>query len=354
MNSREIVIKTLKFDYPERVARDVWIIPAARKKYGEELDSLLNSMEWDIYYNGAKDPDALHYAYEEGTYTDPWGSVWQNVIPGILGTVVGFPLNNWSALAHYKPPIHLLNEDLFKGVGENLEKNKHKFRLFSLGSLFHRMCWLRDQQFLLIDILEEPPELLTLRDMVMEFLLKRLELALNYDYDAISIMDDWGSQNQLFIPPEYWRRLFKPSYQEIITRIKKAGKFVFFHSDGYIIDIIGDLIELGVDALNCQVAIMGIEELGSRFRGKITFWGEIDRQHLLPNGTPEQIEQEIINSLEHLGSPAGGYIFQAEIGSDVPITTVRHLFNLWEQYAYYYKNKTDSLKKPDPMEEDNQ
>jgi len=131
--------------------------------------------------------------------------------------------------------------------------------------------------------------------------------------------------------------------KELISRIKKAGKFVFFHSDGYIIDIIEDLVELGVDALNCQVAIMGIQELGLRFRGRLTFWGEIDRQHLLPRGTPEQVEQEVINSLDHLGSPAGGYIFQAEVGSDVPISTVRHLFNLWQKYAYYYKNKEGNI-----------
>lgn len=338
MNSKELVYRTLKFATPERVPRDVWVLPAARLKYGAELEELLNSVEWDFYYNGAEDSDQLHRAYEPGEYTDPWGSVWRNTIPGILGQVVHYPLNDWKKLEHYKPPFNLLNEDLFVKVPKSLEANKHKFRLFSLGSLFHRMCWLRDPQFLFMDILEEPGELFTLRDIVLEFLLKRLELGLKYEYDAVSIADDWGTQTQLFIPPEYWRRIFKPCYQELTERIKRSGRFVFFHSDGYIFDIIEDLIELKVDALNCQVAVMGIEKLGKHFQGKITFWGEIDRQHILPSGNPEEIESCVLKSLMHLGNKHGGYIFQAEIGSDVSLNTIRHLFTLWQTHAQYYQH----------------
>ena len=64
------------------------------------------------------------------------------------------------------------------------------------------------------------------------------------------------------------------------------------HSDGNITEIIPDLIEIGIDALNSQLFCMDIEELGKKFRGKITFWGEIDRQNILPNGNRKDIEDD--------------------------------------------------------------
>ena len=105
-------------------------------------------------------------------------------------------------------------------------------------------------------------------------------------------MDDWGSQKSLLINPKQWRKIFKPLYKEYIDLAHQAGKKIFMHSDGYIFDIYGDLIELGLDAINSQLFIMDIEEIGKHFGGQITFWGEIDRQHLLPHGTaPNRLQR---------------------------------------------------------------
>lgn len=84
------------------------------------------------------------------------------------------------------------------------------------------------------------------------------------------------------------------------------------HSDGCILDIYPHMIELGLDALNSQIFCMGIEKL-EQFRGKITFWGEIDRQHILPEGTPEQVEEAVKSVKESLWA-GGGCIAQCEFG----------------------------------------
>jgi hypothetical protein len=91
-----------------------------------------------------------------------------------------------------------------------------------------------------------------------------------------------GSQQGLLLHPDIFRKIFKPMYREYVEIARSHGKHVFMHSDGYILDIIPDLIEVGIDALNAQVFCMGLKELGDRFRGRITFWGEIDRQRLEP------------------------------------------------------------------------
>lgn len=112
------------------------------------------------------------------------------------------------------------------------------------------------------------------------------------DIDALNIMDDWGAQNSLLIRPDLWRELFRPLYRDYIDIAHSYGKKIFMHSDGYTLDILPDLAELGLDAINAQVFCIGLDKLAS-FRGKITFWGEIDRQHILPEGTEEDVRRAV-------------------------------------------------------------
>jgi uroporphyrinogen decarboxylase len=101
------------------------------------------------------------------------------------------------------------------------------------------------------------------------------------------------------------------------------------HSDGYILDIIPDLIEIGVDALNCQVWAMGAEVLGQRFRGRITFWGELSRQTTLPNGTPAEVRAAIEEMKRHLALPEGGLIAQSEVDRLTPLANIEAVLQPW-------------------------
>ena len=117
-------------------------------------------------------------------------------------------------------------------------------------------------------------------------------------------------------------------YKDYIDIAKKNGKKIFMHSDGYIIDIIPDLIELGLDALNCQIFCMGAEN-PAKFKGKITFWGEIDRQHLLPYGSETDIENAVKSVYENLWQD-GGCISQCEFGIGAKPENVMAVYRAWE------------------------
>ena len=106
-------------------------------------------------------------------------------------------------------------------------------------------------------------------------------------------MDDWGSQKALLVSPDMWREIFKPMYKDYCDILRKKKKYAFFHSDGHIRAIYPDLIEIGVDAVNSQLFCMDIEELDREFGGRITFWGEIDRQHVLPFGSEEEVRAAV-------------------------------------------------------------
>jgi len=89
-----------------------------------------------------------------------------------------------------------------------------------------------------------------------------------------------------------------------------------------------DLVAIGIDALNSQVACMGVAELGRRFAGRITFWGEIDRQILLAHGTLAEVEEAVRDARAHLYAD-GGVIAQCEFGPGAIPENVLRVFETW-------------------------
>ena len=98
---------------------------------------------------------------------------------------------------------------------------------------------------------------------------------------------------------------------------------LFFHCCGAIRDIIPDLIEVGVDALNpVQVAAAGMDSAGLKrdFGDALSFWGGgVDTQRVLPLGTPAEVRDEVRRRIDDL-APGGGFVFAAvhNIQGDVP------------------------------------
>lgn len=224
---------------------------------------------------------------------DDWGCVWDQAEDGVCGEVKGHPLADYSALDTYKAPWELLEGADLSRVNEfcrNSDKFCMTFWAPTACSPFQRMQFLRGTENLFMDLASDEPDVYRLRDLVHEFYVKQLEMWCQTAVDAIHIEDDWGAQRSLLISPKKWREFYKPLYKEYCDIAHRHGKLVLMHSDGYITDIIEDLIEIGVDALNAQIFCMDIEELERRFGGRICFWGEIDRQYVLPFGTDEEIE----------------------------------------------------------------
>ncbi len=342
MTSRELLIKTLEFDGPARVPVNKWMLPWARLHHPKEVEKLHAAFPDDIAGAPAAYPKAdpavmADYTpdgavYRAGTFTDEWGCTFHNVQPGVIGEVKNPPLITWDHRDAIRIPTEYLALDENAVNAFCRESDKFVLSGGGFGEVvrpFERLQFLRGTENLYLDLLEQPPELLDLIAEIHEFYLAVLEQWARTDVDALTAMDDWGSQNTLLIPPPIWRTLFKPLYREYTELARDYGKYFFFHSDGYILDILPDLIEIGVNAINSQLFCMGIEEVAN-YRGKITFWGEIDRQHILPHGTPEETAAAVRQVKQALYAN-GGTIAQCEFGPGAKPENVFAVYETWRQ-----------------------
>jgi len=330
MDSRDRVIKTIKFDSPDRLPIDMWIIPAAYKKYGKILYDILweNPIDFVRIENRLVINDNNH-VFETGTYTDSWGCVWNNVHDGICGQVKKFPLNNINLVYLYKAPLEHVKMG-WEDIDKQIENAEDKFVICSQVNPFERMQFLRGTENLFMDLAYGGKEVYLLRDIVWDYFDKMIDEWLKHQrIDAVAFTDDWGNQQSLLISPNLWREFFKPMYKSMIDKVKKEGKYVFFHSDGNIFDIYKDMIELKVDAINSQIWCMDINKIAERFAGKITFWGELSRQTVLPFGNPEDIRKSAEIMIKNLYTGKGGLIGQCEIGPDVPLNNIKAAVTCW-------------------------
>jgi len=332
MTSRERVRSTLAFSQPDRAPRDLWVLPYVSLFRKAELDALLDRYPIDFgrpeLSPGSDDQD-LQKLSRPGTYTDEWGSVWQVGEPGVIGEVKHPVLENWDHLPHFRPPREFLHSRDWEYINRACEASEKFMTSGVCARPFERLQFLRGTENLYIDLAYDTAEVRTLIAMVHEYYLEDVAQWARSNVDAVALMDDWGSNTALLISPDMWRALFKPLYKAYCDIIHAAGKFVFFHSDGNIEAIYGDLIEAGVDALNSQLFCMNIEELGRKYRGRVTFWGEIDRQQILPYGTTQDVRNAVLRVRTALDNGKGGVIAQCEWGKDNSSENVQAVFDAW-------------------------
>ncbi|NQU75396.1 MAG: hypothetical protein HQ546_03645 [Planctomycetes bacterium] len=182
--------------------------------------------------------------------------------------------------------------------------------------------------------MDESAEVYRLRDDLLEFNLSWLDRWLEHGYQGLHFADDWGTQHNLMIPPRIWRSFFKGAYAEMFAKVKAAGLDVWFHSDGQIYDILPDLVELGVDVLNCQTSVMDCGRIGREFAGKLCFRTDLNRQQIMPYASPSQVKEHIFELFDTLGTSEGGIVACGEISEDVPLANIWAMYEAFVEYTY--------------------
>ena len=205
---------------------------------------------------------------------------------------------------------------------QKLENDKSgRFRMYGITfSLYERAWGLRGMEDLLADMLLEPGFVHELMRRITDHHLKLLDIILPYDFDAVYFGDDWGSQHGLIMGPELWRKLIKPYMKQLCAKVKDSGKIVVLHCCGNIEEILGEVVEIGVDCWNTvQPEIYDLRKLKKEYGQDLCFYGAISNQGFLPYATPDEVEKKCLEVLEIMSG--GGYILSPShnLTPDIPV-----------------------------------
>lgn len=332
--SRELVYQTLNFQRPARAPRDLWALPLATWTYPDAYRELQVQYPSDIDGPGACERERAVTRgdqYAIGEYTDEWGCTFTNIQAGVIGEVKNPIIRDWEHdTAHVHVPREWLTVDADK-VNQACASSSRFMLANACPRPFEQLQFLRGTVDLYMDLMDPPKAMLAFMQEMHGFYMDVLLKWAKTDVDALKFMDDWGSQRVLLIKPDLWREYFKPMYAEYAQLARSYGKKLFMHSDGHILAIYPDLVEIGVDAVNSQIFCMGAANLRP-YAGRITFWGEIDRQHLLPSGTPADIDAAVRDVYHNLWRN-GGCFAQCEFGAGAKPENVKQVYASWDEIS---------------------
>ena len=364
MTHRERVMAALNHQQPDRVPMDlggtidssIVVEGYARLKdhFGVQAGDTLTSRMMrvvdvderilralDIDTRGVFPPNQPDVFLPGNRYRDEWGVERVQPEGSFYYDQVRFPLAGEITLqdiAQYpKPdpydPVRL------QGVRERLafiRRETDCAAVLNLPSAFvHRSQYLRGFEDWFADFAADRKLLGALFDSILEVNLAICEVILREvgsEVDILLASDDLGMQNGLMIAPQAYRELIKPRHKKYFQLLHDLSPAkLLFHSCGSLIDIMDDLVEIGVDVLHpVQVAARGMDPatLKARWGDRLAFWGGVDTQRVLPLGTEEEVRAETRRRIGDLGQ-GGGYVLGAvhNIQPDVPVANILAMYD---------------------------
>lgn len=322
MTPLERIRATLRRESPDRPPVDLWLTP-------EVLDSLRQHTgvegELEIYRTLGVDKivwvfpgygtDRFDPNQSEGR--DPWGVPTIMVKSG-LATYLEYgegPLSGMEDIAELADYPLWPDPDRFHyDAAMKLARRAREFDFATIGpwlSHFEIYCHMRGMENALMDVVAEPGFLDAALDRIEAIQTAHLERFLREAGDLVDIVfisDDLGTQDSQLLSVPAFEAHLKPRIRRWCEVIHRHGKLALFHTDGSSRPFLPHLVECGVDILNpIQHICPGMElpALACDFGRDLFFHGGIENQHVLPNGTPDDVRREVRACIETLGSNSG-------------------------------------------------
>jgi len=346
LTRRENYIRNATFSGPEWIPAYVSISGATWRQLREDLEDVIARHPglFPGFRKGQRDFDAADERHRSGEFVDSWGCRWENAIDGIVGVVTGHPLESWDAFEDFRPPDpdkvnHMQPVNWDEQIARLAEaKARGALTTGSVGHgfLFMRLTYLRGFENFMTDVATDDPHLPKLISMVNDFNLAVVKRYLSIGVDVMSFGEDLGTQTASILGPRLFAKWIAPAYRELMQPCRDAGTLVSLHSDGYIMDIADQLIECGVDILNPQDLCNGLDNLERQLKGRVCIRLDIDRQTIVPFGTPKEIRELIEEEVRRLGSPAGGLELQCGIYPPTPPENVDAVLSAMEEFRTYW------------------
>ncbi|WP_197041644.1 uroporphyrinogen decarboxylase family protein [Robinsoniella sp. KNHs210] len=298
--------------------------------YQDSLDNDIDMMGIDGGYTEAENMP--------GYYMDDFGVCWnRNGADKDIGVIDSCILCEPEDLKYYTFP-EIKEEQVREKLKQLAENGKTSFKTASISfSMFERAWTLCGMENLLVFMIEEPDFVHELLGKICDYNCRLIQIALEYDIDGICLGDDWGQQRGMIMGPEKWREFIQPQMKRMYHQIKSAGKYVIQHSCGDIEAVFEDLIEIGLDVYQTfQAEIYDMAKIKKKTGGRLTFWGGISTQTLLPFAEPQEVKDVIIRTAGIMKGN-GGYILAPThaVPGDVPVENIQIMAEIFKNQEKY-------------------
>jgi uroporphyrinogen decarboxylase len=189
-------------------------------------------------------------------------------------------------------------------------------------ALFERAWALRGFDTFLLDMALDPGFAEELLERITQIQLVLIQRFLDLGVDAGYFGDDYGTQNNLLFSPRMWRSLIKPRLARMFSPFREAGLPVIMHSDGQIVDILPDLVEIGLTAYNpVQPEVVDHTWLRNTFGNRLAYYGGLSTQTTLSQGSPQEVTSAVQACLAALAPEGTGLVLAPShrLMSDTPL-----------------------------------
>jgi len=234
-------------------------------------------------------------------HKDAWGTVFR-FDPGAPGAhpvvndqnAVIKDIENWKR--EFRVPT-LKDLDWFaaKEQADHINRREKLCAIYSSGGLFERSHHLMGMQNALIYYMEYPEIMADILRQIADYKIEYLKLAAKHlKPDIVFFHDDWGSKQNVFLPPPLWREIIKPLHAEIIRAAHEGGIMFMHHADCVCQPLVMDMVEMGVDIWQGAIPQNDIVEIQRITEGKLPMIGGIDGPKIDVSGiTEEEIRTEV-------------------------------------------------------------
>lgn len=353
LNARENYIATARmgksqFGLPCYIPINIGFNPSMWAIYKNELEEVVLRHPTLFHYTkGSMDYNNMHFStnnLDDNIVVDHWGCTWRYPLRYMDGVVIGHPLEDFDRFAHYQPPaspyIKDLSDEQWKAEIKAANVSKAEGQLVS-GSTDHgimllRHTYLRGFENAMCDYMDEDSRLAALFDMIVNYYMPLVEYNIKRGADVMHFAEDLGTQTASIVSPKIFEKWIAPAYHRLMQPCRDAGIITWLHSDGYILELVDILNRFGVDIINAQDLCNGIDNLAANFKGRLCIDLDIDRQSVIPFGSPKDIDDLIREEVIKLGSPQGGLMFTCGIYPPTPMENVEALCTALEKYRTYW------------------
>ena len=324
MNSKERVLATLKHQTTDRTPIDCWLyqkqfVEMLERDYGSR-DTFLDEYNIDIFVGFVPYPNQLGHKVDVKDLAD------------IKLESAKDP--KWINFNDWNPDFAGVSiTEAVKTHGDKRAIIAHIWGIVEGTSTYLGIenCWAN---------LGLEPELMTdWFDRYADWLCELVDACVEAGVDIITLSDDWGSNQNMLFSPRMWRKMIKPYVTRVVKHATSRGAPVNLHSDGYILNIMDDLLEIGFSSMHPVQESAGMEpqKIKDEYGDKIVVYGSLDVVDGLYTHDGEALD-EYISARFKIYAPGGGFIFNTGhfVQPDIPVERLKRAYGLVNQLAEQY------------------